>query len=136
MKKNKLKSLVKSSRKDISKQIEKTLIENTISSLRSFELDSKKAKKEIAKASKKLAETLSNLVKINEKELIQQAKNRQTAVVTSATISETMPAISPEDMMSFDESSSHMINKITAPEALLPEIIETQEPADINSETS
>lgn len=133
MKKDKLKSLIKSTQKDVSKQIEITILEQTISSIKSFELDSKKAKKEIAKASKKLAETLSKLVKINKKELKQQVKNRQTAEVISATTTEDMPAISPEDMMSFDESSFHMINKITAPEALLPENTESRESVNTNS---
>lgn len=105
MKKNKLKSLVKSARRFTKKEIVKSLTEQISGSLLSYNLDSKKVKKEVNKAAKKLANKLSSEIKVDKKEL---RKNQSIVKVgdDSAASADLVPAVSE--------------NEVSAPEAGTP----------------
>ena len=97
MKKNKLKSLVKSARRFTKKEIVKSLTEQISGSLLSYNLDSKKVKKEVTKAAKKLANKLSSEIKVDKKEL---RKNQSIVKVgdDSAASADLVPAVSENEV--------------------------------------
>ncbi|MDB5012679.1 MAG: hypothetical protein JWQ25_881 [Daejeonella sp.] len=129
MKKNKLKSLIKSSRRFTTKEIEKTLIEQISGSLLQYNLDSKKVKKELANASKKLAKKLSKEIKVDKDELRQSNKTIKVSSNAIKTNADLLPAVIDDHAVS--SQSANTLSKVDKPKSYAPQKAINSE-ADVN----
>lgn len=120
MKKNKLKSLVKSSRRFTTKEIEQTLTEQISGSLLQYNLDSKKVKKELAKAAKKLAKKLSKEIKVDKSELRESNKIIKSTSGKIKTHADLLPAVI-NDEATVATQSNNALSKVDKPKSYLPQ---------------